>query len=216
MSFIDIFLDTETTGLKPGQIAQISAIKVCEHKIIDKINMYFEVEHVCEDAAKVTGRGAEDYRVLSGGIKFNDRADEIANFLRGAQIYGYNINFDNKFIKAEFKRTGRYKVYEAYNTGAYDEVVLTANDVMDKASKHINLDSLGIYKKKAKLSELISGLKLNEKKIEQFTASVFGLNETVSFHDATFDTVCTYILNRIIDELIESDYTMSRTMLMMQ
>ena len=50
-----VFLDTETTGLHPGQIAQLSYIVTDEELNIKKaFNQYYSVEQMSRGAAKVS------------------------------------------------------------------------------------------------------------------------------------------------------------------
>lgn len=212
MSNIKVFYDTETTGLKPGSIAQFSAIKTVDGKVAECKNLYFAVKGMTEGAIAVTGRNDDDYLKLSGGITFADRANEIAEFIRGAQLYGYNVKFDNKFMKAEFERTGRFKVRGGYLSNSSD-VVLTENDVMDKCSMYLNFSNMGLGSRtRAKLCDIVAGLRIDENKVARLTATAFGLNDSVSFHDATYDTMCTFLVNQAIDELVASAYSDSATL----
>lgn len=213
MSSIKVFYDTETTGLKPGSIAQFSAIKAVDGRVTECKNLYFAVNGMTDWAIEVTGRNDADYAILSHGEKFADRADEIAEFIRGAQLYGYNVSFDNKFLKAEFDRIGRFNIRNGFLTGDTNEIVLTENDVMDKCSLNLNFNSMGLgNRKRAKLSEIVAGLRIDENKVARLAATAFKLDRAVTFHDATYDTMCTFLVNQAIDELVASGYKDSATL----
>ena len=71
-----LFLDTETTGLAPGNICQLSYVMQSDSGVIAK-NMFFKVDHVPKEAVAIHGFSAEKLKVLSNGSTFKDRIEEI-------------------------------------------------------------------------------------------------------------------------------------------
>ena len=71
-----IVFDTEATDLTPGQICQLSYLIVEDGKVTGK-NMFFAVDEMSEGAYEVHGMSMEDLEKLSGGERFEDRAEEI-------------------------------------------------------------------------------------------------------------------------------------------
>ena len=96
-----IYFDTETTGLRPGKICQLSYI--LEGEDVRAKNMYFAVPFVEPGAEKVHGLTPEKLALLSGGRRFSDRMEEIAaDFAEADVIVGHNVRFDIDFLAAEF------------------------------------------------------------------------------------------------------------------
>ena len=60
-----IYFDTETTGLCPGRIIQLSYIKESENEAIGK-NFYFAVDYIEPSAQAVHGISVEKLKELSG------------------------------------------------------------------------------------------------------------------------------------------------------
>mgnify|MGYP003734308207 FL=1 len=70
-----IFFDTETTGLKPGSICQLSYITVdasVKPQITRGENIFFSVDYMEPSAEEVHGFSVEDLYELSGGLYFED------------------------------------------------------------------------------------------------------------------------------------------------
>jgi hypothetical protein len=72
-----IIFDTETTGLKPGQICQLSYI-VAQDKKIEGKNFFFKVDYIEPAAQRVHGYSVIDLQKLSGGKDFRYYHPEIA------------------------------------------------------------------------------------------------------------------------------------------
>lgn len=77
------YLDTETTGLNPGQIAQLSMIVVdmSTNRMSGTYNYFFTVDNMEPGAENVHGFSKEKLDILSKGARFADRANEIYGIL---------------------------------------------------------------------------------------------------------------------------------------
>lgn len=107
-----LYFDTETTGLVPGRIVQLSYLMQTEKEVKAK-NFFFYVDYVEPSALAVHGFSPERLLELSGGNTFSCDADEIYDdFISADLIISHNFPFDLKFMIAEFAyidRRFRYK-----------------------------------------------------------------------------------------------------------
>lgn len=101
-----VILDTETTNFTPGQISQLSYIKVQQGKLPIGKNFFFTVETVNKGVVDITGRNAATLNYLSGGLTFAEHSEEIFDDLNGTLIVAHNVDFDYKFLTTEFARLG--------------------------------------------------------------------------------------------------------------
>jgi DNA polymerase III subunit epsilon len=103
-----IVLDTETTGLEPGQgdrVLELAAIEIVNliptgrefHRVIDP------EREVPEEATRVHGFTAE---MLRGKPRFAEILPELLDFLGEDSIIAHNAPFDFAFLDAEFDRAG--------------------------------------------------------------------------------------------------------------
>ena len=80
-----LFFDTETTGIKPGNICQLSYITVdtsTKPQTTTGHNFFFTVEDVEPSAEAVHGFSVEKLYELSNGMYFDDLVDEFYNDFR--------------------------------------------------------------------------------------------------------------------------------------
>ena len=104
-----IFLDTETTGLSPDsgdRIVEIGCLEMVNRRLTgnDK-HFYLNPDRPSnEDALKVHGLSEE---FLSGKPRFAEIADELLDYLAGAEIVIHNAAFDVGFLDAELRRIAR-------------------------------------------------------------------------------------------------------------
>lgn len=182
-----IFLDTETSGLRPGQIGQLSIIIVTDSEKegeaakIESYNYYFEMDYIERGAEEACGRGLDFYKEASGGRKFKDDAAEIFNLLKDGTVIAHNVKFDNNFLSTEFWRLGlTYAPQGVFDTMAYFKDVL-------------KIPGRRTMYKNPKLCEVTNFLGITEKDIEEETARLFD-SGAVEFHDATFDTAALYLI----------------------
>ena len=99
-----LYFDTETTGLCPGGIIQLSYIMQDINGVSGK-NFFFFQPYIEPSSTRVHGVTVEKLATLSGGKVFEDYIDEIkADFDRADLIVAHNFPFDFKFMCAEFER----------------------------------------------------------------------------------------------------------------
>jgi len=104
-----IFLDTETTGLSPDsgdRIIEIGCIEMVARRLTGNTKHFYvnPERRSHEDAVKVHGLTDE---FLADKPLFAAIADELMEFLAGAEIVIHNAAFDVGFMDAELKRLGR-------------------------------------------------------------------------------------------------------------
>lgn len=175
-----LYLDTETTGLAPGEICQLSYIMQTETQTTKK-NFFFAVSFMPPSAQAIHGFSLEALQTLSGGKKFSDCASEIANdFASASLIVAHNISFDFSFLREEFERAGI--------PFSYKEEFCT----MKKFTPLCKLPrKSGVGYKYPRLNELCEYLGITERDIDKACASLF--SGDVGYHDARFDTTAVYL-----------------------
>jgi DNA polymerase III subunit epsilon len=104
-----IVLDTETTGLEPGEghrIIEVACLELSGRRATGRhFHRYVNPERAIDRAAsEVHGLTAED---LQDKPRFGDIADEFLDFVAGAELLIHNAPFDVAFLNAELERTGR-------------------------------------------------------------------------------------------------------------
>lgn len=176
-----IVFDTEATSLTPGQICQLSYLMVDGGQVVGK-NMFFAVDEMSEGSYEVHGMSVEDLDQLSGGERFEDRAQEIFEDFEHASLWiGHNVSADDRYLRVEMERAG-YKL-------SRKKTFCTMNyftGVMNMSRKY----NVG-RPKPPKLEELAQFFDLTEQEIEEKSAEWFGGGEAA--HDARYDTVMTYL-----------------------
>jgi DNA polymerase-3 subunit epsilon len=104
-----IFLDTETTGLSPesgDRIIEIGCVEMVNRRLTGN-NKHFYVNPErknSEDAVKIHGLTDE---FLADKPVFAAVADELLEFLAGAEIIIHNAAFDVGFLNEELRRLGK-------------------------------------------------------------------------------------------------------------
>lgn len=175
-----IYFDTETTGLRPGKICQLSYIMQDETEVRAK-NMFFHVGYVEPSAAAVHGFTAEILYRLSEGKVFADRAEEIAADFSAAQlVVAHNFSFDAMFMSAEFERLGERFRYE------------NSFCSMKKFTPLCRLlRANGTAYKYPKLNELCTFLDIYPYDVTRESMRLF--KAAPSAHDARYDTAALYL-----------------------
>ena len=104
-----VFLDTETTGLYPDQgdrIIEIGCVELVNRKLTGN-NKHFYVNpgrDSHEEALRVHGITTE---FLRDKPKFEAVADELLNYIEGANVVIHNAPFDLGFLNKEMQLLGR-------------------------------------------------------------------------------------------------------------
>ena len=178
-----LFFDTETTGIKPGNICQLSYITVdtsTKPQTTTGHNFFFTVEDVEPSAEAVHGFSVEKLYELSNGMYFDDLVDEFYNDFREADfVIGHNVSFDIKFLKHELEPMG--EIYEPKH------IFCTMNYFKDICKL---LRPNGDYKN-PKLAELVNFLNITDEEIAETANKLF--EGSGNYHDARFDTAATYL-----------------------
>jgi len=104
-----VFLDTETTGLSPesgDRIVEIGCIELVNRRLTGRSKHFYvnPQRPNSEDALKIHGL-TDDF--LADKPLFAAVADELVEFLSGAEVVIHNAAFDVGFIDAELTRLNR-------------------------------------------------------------------------------------------------------------
>jgi DNA polymerase-3 subunit epsilon len=104
-----IFLDTETTGLSPesgDRIIEIGCIEMVSRRLTGTHKHFYlnPERRNSDDALKVHGLTDE---FLADKPLFGQVADELLEYLSGAEILIHNADFDVGFLNEELRRIGR-------------------------------------------------------------------------------------------------------------
>jgi DNA polymerase-3 subunit epsilon len=104
-----VVLDTETTGLDPAlghRIIEVAAVEVVNRRVTDnRLHRYLNPERESDTGAlQVHGLTAE---FLQDKPKFRDIADELLEFVQGAELIIHNAPFDVAFLNTELASAGR-------------------------------------------------------------------------------------------------------------
>lgn len=175
-----IFLDTETSGLKPGQICQLSFIEVDNDEIIPH-NYFFEVDCVESGAERVHGFGVERLKKLSNGVKFKDVANEVFELLKDSLLICHNVGFDYGFLQSEFKRVDiNYRTKWFCTMDYYTNIIQIPSPYYEDQFKW------------PRLSELLEFLEISETEVLTKAKELFN-SEDIGFHDARFDVAGLYL-----------------------
>ena len=175
-----IFLDTETTGLYPGNVCQLSYIMRSAESVRAK-NYFFAVDKVEFGAFAVHGLSVPILYALSEGKRFIDFIDEIETDFENARIViAHNAAFDLMFLREEFKNCGRE---------------FGCNDVFCSMKKSVPICKLprsrGNGYKYPKLAELCGYFGIDDCDIKTECTKLFG--ESANYHDARFDASALYL-----------------------
>lgn len=171
-----VFLDTETTSLHPGQIAQLSYILTDDdlHPVRAR-SYYFQVQSIDPGAAAVHGLTLKGLRELSGGRRFCDHFPEIYADLADHPLICHNVNFDLKFMRAEY-----YQVGYPY-------------EPRDKFCTMVKLRSVCKLGKNPKLQEAVRHFGIRDFEIAKQARQLFQCAE-VGAHDARFDVTAAFMV----------------------
>ena len=104
-----IVLDTETTGLSAAdgdRIIEIGCVELVHRKLTGNNRHYYlnPQRDIHEDAMRVHGISLE---FLQDKPLFSAVADDLMDYLQGAELIIHNAPFDIGFLNSEFARLGR-------------------------------------------------------------------------------------------------------------
>jgi DNA polymerase-3 subunit epsilon len=101
-----LVLDTETTGLEPSQghrIIEIGVVEMIDRRLTgNNFHIYLQPDREI-DAGAIEVHGITN-EFLADKPRFEDIAEELAEYLRGAEVIIHNAPFDVGFIDAEYQR----------------------------------------------------------------------------------------------------------------
>ena len=108
----EVVLDTETTGLEPGQghrIVEVGAVELVNHIPSGRrFQRYLDPERdMPEGAERVHGLTRE---FLAKHKRFAEEADAILAFVGEAKLVMHNAPFDLGFLNAELERIGKQPI----------------------------------------------------------------------------------------------------------
>ncbi|MCY6959792.1 3'-5' exonuclease [Clostridium brassicae] len=175
-----IFIDTETTGIEPGEIVQLTYC-VCdtnsqgEEKVCFSKNFFFNVDYIEPSAQRVHGFSVEKLKNLSNGKTFKDVALEVSNDLKDGVFIAHNVNFDKKFVVAEFNKLNNidWNPKDFFCTMEYFKPIVKAKTKTGRI-------------KNPRLEETIDFLEINKKTVLNGAKRLFNCDD-VDFHDARYD-----------------------------
>ncbi len=135
-----IVLDTETTGLEPAQghrIIEIGCVEMFNRRLTgNNFHCYLNPDRDSDDAAlEVHGLTSE---FLADKPRFADKAAELIEFVRGAEVVIHNAPFDLGFLDAELARL-KMPGFRKQVAGVVDSLLL-AKEL--HPGKRNNLDAL--------------------------------------------------------------------------
>jgi DNA polymerase III subunit epsilon len=135
-----IFFDTETTGLSPesgDRIIEIGCVEMLNRRLTgNNKHFYLNPERPnSEDAVKIHGLTDE---FLADKPLFASIADELLEFLAGAEVIAHNAAFDVGFFNEELKRLGRPRFTE-HVAGVVDTLAMAREMFPGKSN---SLDAL--------------------------------------------------------------------------
>jgi len=177
-----LFIDTETSGFKPGQICQLTYTITEDDKVTAAKNFFLLCDYIDPGAEKVHGFSVERLKILSEGRTFKDIAEEVAEDLKDGIFIAHNVKFDINFVKTEIERAGyAFQIAGDFCTMKYFENIIKLKG------------NYGKYKW-PKLEETMQFLKIDSES-ERFCKELQQLygNDSIGFHDARFD-VCGLIM----------------------
>ncbi len=136
-----IVLDTETTGLEPSQghrVIEIGCVELINRRLTgNNYHQYIQPDREIDDGAlQVHGISNE---FLKDKPRFNDIADDLMNYLKGAELVIHNAPFDVGFLNHELKRLADGHGVISDHCGVIDTLVMARK--MHPGQKN-NLDAL--------------------------------------------------------------------------
>jgi DNA polymerase-3 subunit epsilon len=135
-----IFLDTETTGLNPrsgDRIIEIGCVELVNRQLSgNNFHRYLNPERDSEEGALAVHGLTTEF--LSDKPKFAHVADELREYLAGAEIIIHNAPFDVGFLDAEFARLNLPRIKD--HVGEIVDTLVRAKEM--HPGKRNSLDAL--------------------------------------------------------------------------
>ena len=175
-----LFFDTETTGLTPGGIIQLSYVMQTAEETKAK-NFFFAVDYIEPSATEVHGFTVEKIYELSGGHTFSEYMEEIYDdFFSADLIVAHNAPFDIGFMINEYyRRNRRFRYKEDFDTMRFFTPIMKLPRKSGQGYKF------------PKLTELCEFLDIYPYDGTRKTMELF--SSDVTRHDARYDTVALYL-----------------------
>lgn len=188
----NIYLDTETTDVMPGQICELTMIveDSTTNKLLNKYNYFFEVSEMTEGAQSAHGFSIQDLKELSGGIKFADKYTEILDILKDGCLIAHNESFDERFISTELWRCGI-----SFTPAGRQCTMQAFKPILKIPSKY---KKYGPYKN-PKLEEVIEYLNILPGAVNEYSKKLFNYDGS-KYHDSRFDTTAMYVAVNVYRE----------------
>ncbi|MAK55270.1 MAG: DNA polymerase III subunit epsilon [Pusillimonas sp.] len=103
-----IILDTETTGLDPAQghrVVELACVEMVNRSLTGRhLHLYLNPDRDSDPEALAVHGLTTDF--LSSHPRFSEVADQLVEYVRGAEVIIHNAAFDVKFLDAELERAG--------------------------------------------------------------------------------------------------------------
>jgi DNA polymerase-3 subunit epsilon len=103
-----IVLDTETTGLNPrtgDRVIEVGCVELLNRKLTgNNFHRYINPERDSDEAALAVHGLTTEF--LRDKPKFHEIAEELREFVKGAEVIIHNAPFDLGFLNHEFERLG--------------------------------------------------------------------------------------------------------------
>ncbi|HJV73556.1 MAG TPA: DNA polymerase III subunit epsilon [Noviherbaspirillum sp.] len=135
-----IVLDTETTGLNPrsgDRIIEVGCVEIVNRQLTgNNFHSYINPERDSEEGALAVHGLTTEF--LRDKPKFAEIADELRDYVRGAEIIIHNAPFDLAFLDAEFDRLGLPRFVE--HVEAITDTLVQAKEM--HPGKRNSLDAL--------------------------------------------------------------------------
>jgi DNA polymerase III subunit epsilon len=104
-----IFLDTETTGLSADagdRIVEVGCVEMLNRRLSgNNLHFYLNPERPNSEGAFAVHGLSDEF--LAGKPLFAGIADDLVEYLSGAEVIIHNAGFDVSFLDNEFRRIGR-------------------------------------------------------------------------------------------------------------
>ena len=189
----NVYFDTETTSLMPGQICQLSYIVEENMRLKEVKNYFFTVDSIDEGAQKAHGLTLEFLEKASGGLRFKDVHEEIYKVFNGSRLIAHNLKFDERFLSSEFWRLGI-----SFRPVAWQCTMEHSVDMLMIPNRN---SRYGKYKRPS-LKELLRHFNINEDMVGEYSKFLFG-GTGENYHDSRFDTTAIYVVTNILREKLQ-------------